>query len=107
MDRHSIRNTVDKCRKKLNDESKLCLGAAVGCFLVGTVGWLVNLVAPETTTLHGLLVVAVFYSAIGFLSLFKKPTAETQSLPASPSVNAPRVSFQGHQEKNGTLKSAA
>ena len=62
---------IDK--KKLNDESKLCFGAAAGCFVLGAFGWLVNLVQPETTLLQGLLVVAVFYGFVGVASLFTRP----------------------------------
>jgi len=58
--------------KSLNDASKLCFGAAAGCFIVGMFGWTVNFFAAETTMLHGLLVVAAFYFGLGVIKLFEK-----------------------------------
>ncbi len=104
MKRYSIQHTVDLYRKQFNDESKLCFGAAVGCLVVGALGWLINYAAPETTTLHGLLVVGVFYSARGTLSLLKRPTKETESLAEKLAVDA---SARLSPEKDRTLKSVA
>lgn len=73
---NSIQNAAERIEKKLDDESRLCFGAAAGCFLVGSLGWLINLVRPDTTLLDGLLVIAAFYCFLGFVQLVK-PTAST------------------------------
>ncbi len=62
----------------LNDESKLCFGAAAGCFVIGIIGWLINLALPETTLLHGLLVVAGFYCVLGVVNIFKAVAAPSE-----------------------------
>ena len=73
-------NTADTHDKMLGNESELCFGAAAGCFIVGAVGWLVNLVQPDTTLLHGLLVVAGFYGFLGVVSLFKRPAPTEEAV---------------------------
>lgn len=80
MNLNSIQNAIIRCVKKLNDESKLCFGAAAGCFVVGAGGWLVNLALPESTLLHGLLVVAAFYSVVGGVKLFQKSATDAQPM---------------------------
>ena len=80
----SITNTTGKAvaayAKRLNDVSKLCFGAAVGCFIVGMLGWIVNFFAAESTMLHGLLVVATFYFALGVIKLFEKRAGYPNSI---------------------------
>lgn len=76
MNRNSNQNTNARDKRTLSDESKLSFGAAAGCFVIGAVGWLVNLARPETTLLHGLLVVAGFYCFLGVVNLYKASTNE-------------------------------
>ena len=66
--------------KTLNDASTLCFGAAVACFLVGAIGWIVNWFVAGATTLHGFLVVAVFYFMLGVIKLFEKEAASSPGL---------------------------
>ncbi|MCA9124171.1 MAG: hypothetical protein H6822_02295 [Planctomycetaceae bacterium] len=107
MYRDSIRDAVDSFGKYINDESKLCFGAAVGCFVIGTTAWLVNLVAPQTTTLHGLLVVAVFYAATGTISLFKRPATKVERPAESDSIDIFAKSFRKRVESSVATKSIA
>ena len=76
MDRNSIQDRIVQCKKNLSDETKLCFGAAIGCFVVGALGWLVNFVRPEATLLHGLLVVAGFYFSLGSVKFLKSSASE-------------------------------
>lgn len=80
MSINTIQDIAVEIKRKFNDESKLCFGAAAGCFVIGAVGWLVNLVQPETTLLHGLLVVAGFYGFLGVVSLFKPSTSTADAM---------------------------
>ncbi len=54
---------------KLNDTARLCFSVAVMCLAMGAVGATANLIVPDATTLDALLIVAVFYAGLGFLSL--------------------------------------
>jgi hypothetical protein len=80
----SIANRVVKVTgnltRPLSDASKLCFGAAAGCFVVGAAGWIVNFLEPGITLLHGLLVVAVFYFALGVSKLFEKQAGDSHEL---------------------------
>lgn len=106
MNLNSIPNAIARRGKKLNDESKLCFGAAIGCFLVGTGGWLVNLAMPESTLLQGLLVVAAFYAALGVVKLFQKSATDAQ--PTGDLIGAGSNASTGPQKAaTRQLKSAA
>jgi hypothetical protein len=59
-------------RERLTSESKLCFGAAVGCFVLGSVGYAINALTATHTTLSAFLVVSAFYLVLGVVSLFKK-----------------------------------
>jgi len=87
----SVKNTIGKAvaayAKRLNDASKLCFGAAAGCFIVGMFGWIVNFFAAETTMLHGLLVVAAFYFALGVIKLFEKRAGYSHGIDLACDVN--------------------
>ena len=61
----------------LNDTARLCFGVAVAGLLVGVPGAIVNVFAPQTTTLDALLVVAVFYGAMGGRELLTGSSAIT------------------------------
>ena len=92
MKTNTTQHTAPKDKKKLNEESKLCFGAAAGCFVVGAFGWLVNLVQPQTTLLQGLLVVAGFYGFLGVVSLFKRPASTELADHQTPANAAYRTS---------------
>ena len=77
MNQRTIQRAEIMSRFVLNDECKLCFGAAAGCFVIGIIGWLINLALPETTLLHGLLVVAGFYCVLGVANIFKTATAHS------------------------------
>lgn len=64
----------------INDASRLCFGAAISCFVVGTMGWIANYFVEGTTMLHGLLVVAVFYFLLGVVNLFEKQSNVSKTL---------------------------
>lgn len=80
MNLNSIQNAIIRNGKKLNAESKLCFGAAAGCFVIGAGGWLINLARPGSTKLHGLLVVAAFYAVVGGVKLFHKSATDAQPM---------------------------
>ena len=77
---NSTINPIVSYAKTLNDASRLCFGASASCFVVGTLGWIVNFLAAGTTMLHGLLVVAVFYFLLGVINLFEKQTNIPESI---------------------------
>ena len=58
-------------RLRVSGDSKTCFAAGLVCFVVGGIGWCVNVVAAGTTNLHGLLVVAGFYVGMGLINLVK------------------------------------
>lgn len=53
----------------LSDSSRLCFAVAVTCLVMGAIGAIANLLIPGSTTLDALLIVAVFYAALGCLDL--------------------------------------
>lgn len=71
---NSAFKAVIKYAKTFNDASRLCFGAATICFGIGAIAWIVNFFVAGTTMLDGLLVVAVFYFALGVIKLFEKQT---------------------------------
>lgn len=79
-------------RMRFNDESKLCFWAAMGCLVVGTIGWLVNYIAPGSTMLGALLLVGCFYLFLGLTSLLHKNTGEREAQEQVVSV----VVLRGH-----------
>ena len=105
MNRNSIQNMIVRSKTKLRDESKLSFAAAAGCFAVGAAGWLVNLARPETTLLHGLLVVAGFYCFVGVVHLFKASTNE--AVPTCDKGGAESNEAIGRRKTERRVKSAA
>lgn len=55
----------------LSSESKLCFGAAGGCFVLGLVGYAINALSTTETTMSAFLVISAFYFLLGVISLFK------------------------------------
>ena len=103
MNSNTIYNMVVQVKKKLNDDTTLCFGAAAGCFVVGALGWLVNWVQPDTTLLHGLLVVAGFYCFLGVVSLLKSASTSDAAKEGGGSVSVNSTGAHGDK----TFKSAA
>jgi hypothetical protein len=62
----------------LSTESKLCFGAAGGCFVLGLFGYAVNALSTTETTLSAFLVISAFYFMLGVISLFRGEAAAGQ-----------------------------
>jgi hypothetical protein len=62
----------------LSTESKLCFGAAGGCFVLGIAGYAVNALSTTETTLSAFLVISALYFMLGVISLFKGGAAVQQ-----------------------------
>lgn len=55
----------------LSAETKLCFGAAGGCFVIGIVAYAISALTATETTLSAFLVISAFYFMLGVISLFK------------------------------------
>lgn len=67
-----------------NEECQLCYGAAAGCFVLGTLGWIANHLSPGVTLLQGLLVVGTFYFCLGVFRTTKALLSGCWPAPSSP-----------------------
>jgi hypothetical protein len=66
-----ILRAVHRLASNWDEELLLCFGAAIVCFLLGAIGWVANQIAPGATSLHGLLVVSVFYFGLSVVRMLK------------------------------------
>lgn len=65
----------------LNDATRLCFAVAIAALVIGALGAIVNLLAPRTTTVDALLIVAAFYAALGAMERSKASAAITSDCP--------------------------
>lgn len=68
----SFINTARQFPRSLGSEVKLSLGVGLVCLIVGAAGSLANLIAPETTLLDGLWIVALFYFSLAAGGIIKR-----------------------------------
>jgi len=103
----AILNSVITKTKRLNIESKLCFNAALACFVLGAAGWIINYFAPDTTRLHGLLVVAVFYSMLGAINLLRGAMSNSTKLDSHTTMQRPVAANVETQAELKKFESAA
>ena len=103
----AILNSVITKTKRLNVESKLCFSAALACFILGAAGWIINYFAADTTRLHGLLVVAVFYSMLGVINLLRGAMSNSTKLDSHIAMQRPVATNGEIQTELKKFESAA
>jgi len=94
---------------KLNNATRLCFGVAVAGLFVGVPGAIVNVFAPQTTTLDSVLVVAVLYGVMGGMKLLTDCSAiTTDRLGDHPGREREATGDEScHTVETGSLKRAA
>lgn len=93
----------------LNDATKLCFAVAITALVVGALGAIVNLLAPRTTTVDALLIVAAIYAALGTMERSRASAAITFDRPREVSCSEQGVTEVdvGREVEPGSLQRAA
>lgn len=69
--------------RALSAETKLCFGAAGGCFAIGIVAYVINALTTAGTTLSAFLVISAFYFMLGVMSVFNSSPDYAMKTPAA------------------------